>query len=87
MGKIEKLLIKILKGDSDKNIRFHEMQTLLLKLGFEERKRGSHHVYRKQGVNSLINLQKDNGYCKSYQVKQIRKVIVNYKIGILKDEI
>lgn len=34
MGKYEKLLIKILRGTSDKNIDFEEFRNLLLRLGF-----------------------------------------------------
>jgi hypothetical protein len=42
MSKLEKLLIKILRGASDKNIDFEEFKNLLLRLGFEERIKGSH---------------------------------------------
>jgi len=37
MGKLEKLMQKILQGSSDKNINFEELKNLLLRLGFEER--------------------------------------------------
>ncbi|CAD5266671.1 hypothetical protein IMPR6_410007 [Imperialibacter sp. EC-SDR9] len=40
-GRHEKLLIKILRGTSDKNIGFEEFRKLLLHLGFEERIKGS----------------------------------------------
>ena len=49
-------------------------------LGFEERIRGSHHLYRKQGVVEKINLQRDDGHAKPYQVRQVRRVILKYKL-------
>ena len=59
MGKNEKLLDQILLGTSDANISFDGLCQLLIRLGFEERVRGSHHIFRKEGVQEMINLQKD----------------------------
>lgn len=47
MGRQRKLLQRVLLGDSDRNIAFDELRALLSWLGFEERIRGSHHLYRK----------------------------------------
>lgn len=44
VDKHEKLLLRILRGNSDANIRFAELTSLLRSLGFTERVRGSHHV-------------------------------------------
>ena len=81
MGKYEKLLLQILRGASDANIAFDELCQLLIRLGFEERVRGSHHTFRKQGVEEKINLQRDGSKAKAYQVRQVRAVIVKYKLG------
>lgn len=81
MGKYEKLLLQILTGASDSNIAFDELRHLLLRFGFEERQRGSHHVFRKEGIEEKINLQRDDGKAKAYQVRQVRAVIVKYKLG------
>lgn len=81
MGKHEKLLFKILSGTSDANIHFEDLCNLLKTLGFEERIRGSHHIFRKEGITEKINLQKDKDKAKPYQVKQIRNVILRYKLG------
>ena len=59
MGKFDKLLMKILRGDADADIAFDEICHLLQKLGFEERIHGSHHIFRKQGIEEKINLQRD----------------------------
>ena len=81
MGKFEKLLLQILRGTSDSNIAFNDLCQLLRRLGFEERIRGSHHVFRKAGVEEKINLQRDGGKAKPYQVRQVRAVIVKHKLG------
>ncbi len=80
MGKFDKLLLKILRGSSDANIGFQELIVLLKQLGFEERIRGSHHVFRKQGIEEKINLQKDGAKAKPYQVRQVRTTILKYKL-------
>ena len=46
----EKLLVRILRGTSDKNIPFEGMCRLLRHIGFEERTRGSHHIFTRDGV-------------------------------------
>jgi hypothetical protein len=50
-------------------------------MGFEIRIRGSHHLFRKHGVPEKINLQRDDGMAKPYQVKQVRNVILKHKLG------
>lgn len=81
MGKYEKLLFQILRGTSDANIAFDDLCQLLLRLGFEERIRGSHHTFRKTGIEEKINLQRDDSKAKAYQVRQVRTVILKYKLG------
>ena len=80
-GKYKKLLFQVLRGASDANIPFDDLRSLLLRLGFEERIRGSHHNFRKEGVEEKINLQRDDGKAKAYQVRQVRAVILRYKMG------
>ena len=84
MGKYEKLLADILRGRSDANIEFDELCQLLRSLGFEERIRGSHHIFRRPGIQERINLQRDKRKAKVYQVRQVRAVIVKY--GLAGDE-
>lgn len=80
MSQLDKLLIKILKGTSDANIPFDRMCQLLGKLGFDERIRGSHHLFSKEGVEEILNLQPKGSQAKAYQVKQVREVILKYKL-------
>ena len=81
VGKHEKLLLRIIQGRSDRNTGFEELRKLLLHLGFDERIRGSHHLFRKTGVEEMINLQKDGNKAKPYQVKQVRAVLLRYRLG------
>ncbi len=81
MGKYDKLILKILRGTSDANIAFDELRELLIRLGFEERIRGSHHVFRKLGVDEKINIQKDKNKAKPYQVRQVRSILVKYRFS------
>ena len=41
--KYKKLLFQVLRGASDASTPFDALRNLLLRLGFEERIRGSHH--------------------------------------------
>jgi hypothetical protein len=81
MGKYDKLRLKILQGSSDANISFRDLCELLKRLGFEERIRGSHHVFRKEGIEEKPNLQSDNAKAKPYQIRQIRSILVKYHIS------
>ncbi|MBI5788808.1 MAG: type II toxin-antitoxin system HicA family toxin [Candidatus Schekmanbacteria bacterium] len=81
MAQFNKLLEQILRGASDANISFPDVCQLLQKLGFDKRMRGSHHIFTKSGVVEILNLQPKGGKAKPYQVKQIRHMIVKYKLG------
>jgi hypothetical protein len=81
MSKQEKILEKILSGRSDANIAFKDLCHLLLNLGFEMRTSGSHHMFRMAGVEEKMNLQRDGNNAKPYQVKQVRNVILKYRLG------
>ena len=81
MNRHERLLQAILRGRSDANVRFADLRALMQYLGFEERIRGSHHLYRKKGVAEKANLQRDDGNAKPYQVRQVRQLILKYKLG------
>lgn len=86
MGKLDKILEKLLRGGSDSNISFREMCSLLTSLGFHETIRGSHHVFRKEGIAEKINLQRDGNESKGYQVRQVREILIKYRIDTIKKE-
>ena len=76
----DRLLRRILDGESDANIRFEELRRLLSRLGFIERIRGSHHIYRRHGVDERIDLQPLHGMAKKYQVRQLRVIFFKYGV-------
>jgi predicted RNA binding protein YcfA (HicA-like mRNA interferase family) len=57
------------------------MRKLLNDLGFSERIKGDHHIFYKDGIEEIINLQPlRDGKAKAYQVKQVRRIILKYKL-------
>jgi hypothetical protein len=76
-----RLLEQILTGASDANIRFSDLCGLLQELEFELRIRGSHHIFSRDGVSEILNLQAKGDKAKPYQVKQVRSIIVRYKLA------
>jgi len=77
----KEILGKVLSGLSDKNIRFGELRKLILSLGFDERIKGDHHIFSKVDITEIMNLQPlKDGKAKAYQVKQVRSIILKYKL-------
>ncbi len=76
-----KILDRVLSGLRDRNIRFQDLEKLLSDLGFSVRIKGDHHIYYREGIEEIINLQPlRNGKAKAYQVKQIRGIIHKYRL-------
>ncbi|PYS25394.1 MAG: toxin HicA [Acidobacteria bacterium] len=71
----------MLSGRSNANINFNELLGLLRSLGFDERIRGSHHIFARSGIVEILNLQPKGAKAKVYQVRQVRNVILRYKLG------
>lgn len=81
MSQKEKLLLKILSGTQDASIQFSELQKLLEMIGFSVRIKGDHFIYTKSDIEEIINIQPKGNKAKPYQVKQIRNIILKYKLG------
>jgi len=71
-----------MSGRSDANIPFERLCALLKRLGFGERISGSHHIFSREDVPELLDLQETKGEAtaKRYQVKQVRDLVIKYKI-------
>lgn len=80
MARIERIVRKILSGSSDQNIPFRELCRILEKFGFSLRINGSHHIFFKNGIEEILNLQAKGGKAKAYQVKQVRELITKYRL-------
>ena len=81
MSKLENILAAILRGASDNNVAFSELRYALESLGFEVRIKGDHFIYTKQGVAEIVNIQPTGNKAKAYQVKQVRNLILKYKLA------
>jgi hypothetical protein len=82
MGRAQRTLERLLRGQSDANVEFADLTALLQALGFEERVRGSHHIFVRPGIDELLNLQRDGSKAKVYQVRQVRAVILKYNFAL-----
>ena len=82
MSGIRKIFENVLRSTSDNNIAFESLCLLMRRIGFAQRIKGSHHIFSKEGVEEIVNLQPAlGGKPKSYQVKQVRNLILKYKLG------
>nr|WP_203594576.1 type II toxin-antitoxin system HicA family toxin [Wenzhouxiangella limi] len=70
-----------MSGSADANVEFSHLCQLLARLGFEERVKGSHHIFTREGMEEILNLQPKGGKVKAYQVKQVRNILVKYRLG------
>jgi predicted RNA binding protein YcfA (HicA-like mRNA interferase family) len=82
MAKYEKLFMHILTRRSDANVPFPELCRLMKQLGFMERIRGDHHIFTKDGVEEILNLQPKGSTAKPYQVKQVRNLLIKYGLRL-----
>lgn len=86
MGGIRSVLRAVLSGRADANIRFAELVRLLRRLGFGERIRGGHHIFTRDGMDEIINLQPKGGMAKPYQVKQVPEIVTRHQLGVDGDD-
>lgn len=83
MSRVKKTVAKILEGRSDANLDFADLCFVLDRAGFKHRSgKGSHSIFFKEGVAEIINLQPKGGKAKTYQVKQVRDLILKYQLEI-----
>jgi len=77
---MKKIFANILSGRNDLSIRFTELIQLLRAMGFNERIKGSHHIFYRHDIEEILNLQPNGAQAKAYQVKQVRTVILKYRL-------
>lgn len=80
MTQHDKIIDRIMSGKSDGSIKFSDLCGVLDRLGFDERIRGDHFIYTRDGVEEIINLQPVGSKAKAYQVKQVRNLILKYRL-------
>lgn len=74
-------MFAILSGTQDKSVSFSNLQSVLERLGFQYRIKGDHFIYTKDGFEEIINIQPAGKTAKPYQVKQVRQIILKYRLG------
>lgn len=79
--KAKKLLAKL--SNNQTNVRFGDLVKLARAVGFEKKGGdGSHEVHAHPAVKEILNLQRDGGQAKPYQVRQLLKYIEEYNLSI-----
>ena len=81
MSQTEKMILSLLSGAQDKSFLFADLQTILSRLGFQGRIKGDHFIYRRADIEEIINIQPAGKLAKPYQVKQVRNLILQYRLG------
>lgn len=81
MSKLEKILAGLLRGTADHNLAFADLRYVLDQLDFEERVKGDHFIFTRPDVAEIINLQPIGNKAKAYQVKQVRNLVLKYKLA------
>jgi len=76
-----KTLLSVSSGKQDRNIRFDDLRKLLLQLGFKERIKGDHFIYKRADIPERVNIQPDGNMAKGYQVRQIRSIIKKHNLS------
>ena len=67
------------------NVRFKRLCGAAELFGFKFRGgKGSHVIYRRDGIIEMLNFQNVGGWAKPYQVRQLLKIIDKY--NLLKEE-
>lgn len=81
MSKADKIKTRVLDHQCRANIPFDDLRHLAISLGFEERIRGSHHIFSRKDLPVILNLQPArDGKAKSWQVRQMAELLV--RLGI-----
>jgi HicA toxin of bacterial toxin-antitoxin, len=77
----KKLFKKILSGSD--NIRFDDVVAVMEAFGFHlKRINGSHHIFKREGIPKLLNLQSCNGKAKSYQIRQFLALLDEHNLSM-----
>ena len=85
MKRYLKTLRAVISGASDANIRFDDLFGLLLSVGFRRRIRGDHHIFVRDGISEILNLQPLGSIAKPYQVRQVRRLLEHYHFEEIDD--
>jgi hypothetical protein len=75
----KKILARALSNPG--GLRFSEARRLAEAFGFQhKRTSGSHFIFTHPGIPELINLQDVRGQAKSYQIRQLLRLVERYNL-------
>ncbi|MBM3331040.1 type II toxin-antitoxin system HicA family toxin [candidate division WOR-3 bacterium] len=76
------LLIRLVDGSLN-NVPFADMVKLIEGFGFRLRRTsGSHHIFAREGIPELINLQDARGQAKPYQIRQFLRLVERHNLKL-----
>jgi hypothetical protein len=71
----------LLNADLDNGHRFANVVHYLQASGWNLRTKGSHRIFTRPGVPTLLNLQPESsGKAKAYQIRQLRRTIIQFNL-------
>lgn len=77
----QKLLQRVLANPA--NVAFDDLLTLVRAFGFRlSRVSGSHHIFVRDDMRELVNLQNVGGRAKPYRVRQFLKLVERYDLEL-----
>lgn len=80
--KPRELLDRAARGNV-RNIRFDDLQRLVVALGFHlSRVSGSHHIYIHPDIAEPVDIQDRKGQAKPYQVRQVVELAERYSLDV-----
>lgn len=83
--KANKLLQKLIQ--SKNNVSFDDFVRCIELFGFKKKRiSGSHHVFSKEGIAELVNVQCVNGKAKPYQISQFLRILKLYDMKVVKED-
>jgi hypothetical protein len=82
---LEKIIEKLLRGQSDANLRFDKLCHLLQARGFRMRVSAAitssqRPASSKGSTVERINLQREGSKAKPYHIRQVRRILTNHKL-------
>jgi predicted RNA binding protein YcfA (HicA-like mRNA interferase family) len=65
------------------NVAFSDMVSLMQGFGFSlTRTSGSHHIFARDDVPELVNIQNVGGQAKPYQIRQFLRLVEKYNLRL-----
>lgn len=62
------------------NIKFSDLCYVLQNANFRCRIKGDHHIFKREDIPEIINIQPNGNKAKPYQVKQVHLLFQKYNI-------